>query len=223
MVKKPYFFCNTCFLLSFFLLPYRFTGDCDYSNKYNRFSIVNNILRNITTQLKYYQRWLRDGSRWQREQAQASNIISRGRRQLRGSWVPRAGLGEENFFLLKLYRFGYRSVIVLGHVLPTFKLSNCWLSKTYLCKWKYIYIWICRLYLHAHFDIYIYEGCSKFFHLENVIFAKKILSPNFRELHVYLSRYMLAKIFKKKRGCVISSNCSRRLIPRHTSICGSCT
>ena len=26
---------------------------------------------------------------------------------------------------------------------------------------------------------------------------KKILSPNFRELHVYLSRYMLAKIFKK--------------------------
>ena len=44
----------------------------------------------------------------------------------------------------------------------------------------------------------IYEGCSKFFHLENAIFAKKIfLSPNFRELHVYLSRYMLAKIFKK--------------------------
>ena len=42
-----------------------------------------------------------------------------------------------------------------------------------------------------------YEGCSKFFHLENVIFAKKILSPNFRELHVFLSRYMLAKIFKK--------------------------
>ena len=38
----------------------------------------------------------------------------------------------------------------------------------------------------------IYEGCSKFFHLENVIFAK-----NFRELHVFLSRYMLAKIFKK--------------------------
>ena len=26
---------------------------------------------------------------------------------------------------------------------------------------------------------------------------KKFLSPNFRELHVYLSRYMLAKIFKK--------------------------
>ena len=104
---------------------------------------------------------------------------------------------RREFFLLKPYRFGYRSVIVLGYVLPTFKLSNCWLSKTYLCKWKYIYICICRLYLHAHFDIYIYEGCSKFFHLENVIFAKKILSPNFRELHVYLSRYMLAKIFKK--------------------------
>ena len=33
--------------------------------------------------------------------------------------------------------------------------------------------------------MYIHEGCSKFFHLENAIF------------HVYLSRYMLAKIFKK--------------------------
>jgi len=43
----------------------------------------------------------------------------------------------------------------------------------------------------------LYEGCPKFFHLENAIFAKKIFSPNFRELHVYLSRYMLAKIFKK--------------------------
>ena len=66
-----------CYL---FFLPYRFTGDCDYSNKYNRFSIVNNIVHNITTQLKYYQRWLRDGSRRQREQAQAS-YSSRGRRQ----------------------------------------------------------------------------------------------------------------------------------------------
>ena len=26
---------------------------------------------------------------------------------------------------------------------------------------------------------------------------KNLLSPNFRELHVFLSRYMLAKIFKK--------------------------
>ena len=57
---------------------------------------------------------------------------------------------------------------------------------TYICIYTFIYI-LC-----------IYEGCSKFFHLENAIFAKKkILSPNFRELHVYLSRYMLAKIFKK--------------------------
>ena len=51
-----------------------------------------------------------------------------------------------------------------------------------------------QTYVH----IYIYEGCSKFFHLENAIFAKKnLLSPNFRELHVCLSRYMLAKILKK--------------------------
>ena len=40
---------------------------------------------------------------------------------------------------------------------------------------------------------------SKFFHLEkrHLRQKKKLLSPNFRELHVFLSRYMLAKIFKK--------------------------
>ena len=48
------------------------------------------------------------------------------------------------------------------------------------------------------YELMIYEGCSKFFHLENAIFAKKkVLSPNFRELHVYLSRYTLAKILKQ--------------------------
>ena len=135
-------------------------------------------MHNITTQLKYYQRWLGDGSRWQREQAQASNIITRGRRQqtrrrqrcsrrqqqLRGSRVPRAGLGEEDFFLLKPYRFGYRSVIILGYVFlyveasmqcdkkrmtrrtgSKWKLSNCWLYKTYVCKWMYVYLWICNM------------------------------------------------------------------------------
>ena len=51
---------------------------------------------------------------------------------------------------------------------------------------------------------YIYEGCSKFFHLENVIFAKKkLLSPNFRELHVYLSRYMLPRFLRKTWMCDI--------------------
>ena len=49
----------------------------------------------------------------------------------------------------------------------------------------------------------LYEGCPKFFHLENAIFAKKIHSPHFRELHVYLSRYMLAKILKKTWMCDI--------------------
>ena len=157
-------------------LPYRFTGDCDYSNKHNRFSIVNNILHNITTQLKCYQRWLRHGSRWQQEQAQASNIISRGRRQqsrrrqrcsrrqrqrqLRGSRVPRAGLGEEDFFAKTLsfrlsfcYRFGFRFSYVFLYVEASmqcdkkrttrragskWKLSNCWLYKTYICKYVYI-------------------------------------------------------------------------------------
>ena len=111
--KTPRTFAWPFFCYRFFFLPYRFTGDCDYSNKYNRFSIANNILHDITAQLNY------------------SNIISRGRRQqsrrrqrcsrrqrqrqLRGSEVPRAGLGEEDFFAKTLsfrisfcYRFGLR-------------------------------------------------------------------------------------------------------------------
>ncbi len=40
----------------------------------------------------------------------------------------------------------------------------------------------CTIYIYNK----IYEGCSKFFHVENVIFAKKLLSPNFSEPHVYL-------------------------------------
>ena len=40
--------------------------------------------------------------------------------QLRGARVPRAGLGQEDFILLKPYRFGYRSVIGLGDVFPRF-------------------------------------------------------------------------------------------------------
>ena len=73
-------FARCVFCYRSFFLPHRFTWDCDYSTKWNRFSIANNILHNITTQLKYYQRRVRDGSRRQREQAQARNILSRGRR-----------------------------------------------------------------------------------------------------------------------------------------------
>ena len=99
-----------------------------------------------------------------------SNIISRGRRQqsrrrqqcsrrqrqrqLRGSEVPRAGLGEEDFFSKTLsfrlsfcYRFGLRFSYVFLHVEASmqcnkkritrragskWKLSNCWLYKTYI-------------------------------------------------------------------------------------------
>ena len=125
---------------------------------------------------------MRDGSRRQREQAQASNISSRGRRQqsrrrqrcirrqrqqqeeaaaasaaaveqeqeaaVKGTscnniWVLeqavqdvaclfrlhdssfaahgcRGQVLDKRIFLLKPYRFGYRSVIVLGYVFPTF-------------------------------------------------------------------------------------------------------
>ena len=38
--------------------------------------------------------------------------------------------------------------------------------------------------MYVHKDLY--EGCSKFFHVENAIFAKKNLSPNFSEPQVYL-------------------------------------
>ena len=65
-------------------------------------------------------------------------------------------------------------------------------------------------------------------HLENVIFAKKQFS--FAELSrtPCLSFAVHAgQELEEKHGCVmwcvISSNCSRRLIPCHTSFCGSCT
>ena len=70
----------------------------------------------------------------------------------------------------------------------------------------------------------IYEGCSKFFHLENAIFAKKKIT--FAELSrtpCLSFAVHVGQDFEEKRGCQISSNCSRRLIPRHTSFCGSCT
>ena len=93
-----------------------------------------------------------------------------GYRSTNDPWCLRqAGWGHE-WILLCLY-FG------------SFIFLPCEISKT-TRLYKYIKI--------------VYEGCSKFFHLENVIFAKKkFLSPNFRELHVFLSRYMLAKILKK--------------------------
>ena len=52
-------------------------------------------------------------------------------------------------------------------------------------------VYIQYIYIYTHILIYVnmyvlYEGRFKFFHVENVIFAKKILSPNFREPHVYL-------------------------------------
>ena len=53
---------------------------------------------------------------------------------------------------------------------------------------------VCRCTLSVHSDFAtrahgkptIYEGCSKFFHVENAICAKKKKSPNFSEPHVYL-------------------------------------
>ena len=53
VVKKLQELLHDLFFVIVFFLPYRFTGDCDYSNKYNRFGIANNILHDITAQLNY--------------------------------------------------------------------------------------------------------------------------------------------------------------------------
>ena len=53
VVKKLQELLHDLFFVIVFFLPYRFTRDCDYSNKYNRFSIANNILHDITAQLNY--------------------------------------------------------------------------------------------------------------------------------------------------------------------------
>ena len=55
-----------------------------------------------------------------------------------------------------------------------------------------------QLYIYIYTYIYIYmRVVLKSFIWKTPSSPKKNLSPNFRELHVYLSRYMLAKIFKK--------------------------
>ncbi len=50
----------------------------------------------------------------------------------------------------------------------------------------YMFNKIYNIYIIHNIYIYIYEGCSKFFHVASVIFAKKILAPNFSEPRVYL-------------------------------------
>ena len=42
------------------------------------------------------------------------------------------------------------------------------------------------LYLQMTQNVYMHEGCSKLAHVENAIFAKNNLSPNFSEPQVYL-------------------------------------
>ena len=62
----------------------------------------------------------------------------------------------------------------------------------------YIYIYIYAYYLH------IYEGCPKFFHVDNVIFAKKsILSPNFSEPDVYFSGTFWPRLVRRTWMCDI--------------------
>ncbi len=74
---------------------------------------------------------------------------------------------------LDLLSHGKRALVQL--------LDTSWHCSVY----TYIYI----LYMYTTISIQcvcVYEGCSKFFHVENVIFAKKLLPPNFNEPHVYL-------------------------------------
>ena len=52
-----------------------------------------------------------------------------------------------------------------------------YLKTLFICKWLKMYI---------HINIYIYMRVVKFFHVENAMFTKKNLSPNFSEPQVYL-------------------------------------
>ena len=53
------------------------------------------------------------------------------------------------------------------------------------------------------------EGCSKFFHLENVIFAKKNSFAELSRTPCFSFAVHVGEDFEEKRGCVIISNCSR--------------
>ena len=105
---------------------------------------------------------------------------------------------------------------------PSWSKLHCVLSTMILQNSKYdIIIWpvmmlilIVMMYEHwAQYNIWyilaiyndIYEGCSKFLHVENVIFSKKkILSPNFSEPHVYLTqRKPLSRTFCSTLICYI--------------------
>ena len=99
VVKKLQELLHDLFFVIVFFLPYRFTGDCDYSNKYNIIDLVlqtifcmtslpNSITSNIISR----------GRRQQSRRRQRCSSRRQRQRQLRGSEVPRAGLGEEDFF-----------------------------------------------------------------------------------------------------------------------------
>ena len=59
---------------------------------------------------------------------------------------------------------------------------------TSMCLWYIIYIYI-YIYMRVVLNSFIWKTPSSP--------KKNLLLPNFRELYVFLSRYMLAKIFKK--------------------------
>ena len=58
-------------------------------------------------------------------------------------------------------------------------------------------IWFTYVFFVVNVIIYMRVVLNSFIWKTSSSPPKKILSPNFRELHVFLSRYMLAKIFKK--------------------------
>ena len=152
MVKKLQELLQCLFLLSFFFFLIVLQGivitvtniiDLVLPTIFCMTSLPNSTTSNIIT-------------RGRRQQSRRRQRCSRRQRQrqLRGSEVPRAGLGEEDFFAKTLsfrlsfcYRFGLRFSYVFLYVEASmqcnkkritrragskWKLSNCWQYKTYI-------------------------------------------------------------------------------------------
>ena len=109
-------------------------------------------------------------------------------------------------FVLQLVRSGDGSCCILPANLRTKGVK-----KDIDLYTKNIYIYI---YMRVVLNSFIWKTSSS---PKKNSFAELSRTPCF-SFAVHVGEY-----FSEKRGCVISSNCSRRLIPRHTSFCGSCT
>ena len=131
----------TFFLLSFFL-PYRFTGDCDYSNKYNRFSIANNILHDITgpTQLPVT---LSVGEGGSKAGGDSGAVEGSGKGSFAAQRCRGQVLEKRTFFAKTLsfrlsfcYRFGLRFSYVFLYVEASMQCNKKRITRRAGSEWK---------------------------------------------------------------------------------------